>query len=76
MLRSEIWKMLRELSAFKKTTVVITTHYIEEASQAGKVAFIRKGKVLTEGSPLQMTQSFGAKNLENSFIHQNLIDLA
>ena len=35
----------------KKTTIMITTHYIEEASQASKVGLMRNGRLLAEDSP-------------------------
>ena len=34
-----------------RTTIVITTHYIEEARQAHRVGMMRFGKLLAEGSP-------------------------
>jgi len=38
LLRQSIWKHLLDIAAAKKTTVIITTHYIEEASQAHMVS--------------------------------------
>lgn len=37
LLRRAIWKFLTEIVAQNKTTVIVTTHYIEETRQADKV---------------------------------------
>jgi hypothetical protein len=34
-----------------RTTIVVTTHYIEEARQAHKVGMMRHGRMLAEGHP-------------------------
>jgi ABC-type multidrug transport system ATPase subunit len=47
-----IWKYLMSLSSgVKKTTILITTHYIEEAKQASAVGLMRNGKLLAEDCP-------------------------
>jgi lipooligosaccharide transport system ATP-binding protein len=52
--RHLIWQRIR---ALKKagTTILLTTHYMEEASQlCDRVIFIDKGKVIVEGSPEEL----------------------
>ena len=47
-----IWKYLMSLSSgLKKTTILITTHYIEEARQASAVGLMRNGRLLAEDAP-------------------------
>lgn len=49
-LRRGMWDFLRELNA-SGTTIVLTTHYLEEAEQLSKrVAIINKGEIVEEGS--------------------------
>lgn len=49
-LRRGMWDFLRELNA-KGTTIVLTTHYLEEAEQLCKrAAIINKGEIIEEGS--------------------------
>ncbi|MEA2701942.1 MAG: type transport system ATP-binding protein [Candidatus Parcubacteria bacterium] len=49
-LRRGMWDFLRELNA-SGTTIVLTTHYLEEAEQLSrKVAIINKGEIIEEGS--------------------------
>ena len=40
--------------AARGTTIVITTHYIEEARQANRVGMMRFGKLLAQGSPEEL----------------------
>ena len=46
MLRQNIWNHLTRLSTENKKTILITTHYIEEAKQAHYVGLMRQGKLL------------------------------
>lgn len=49
-LRRGMWDFLRELNA-SGTTIVLTTHYLEEAEQLSRrVAIINKGEIIEEGS--------------------------
>lgn len=50
-------------------TIIITTHYIEEARRANTVGFMRKGHLLVQDSPDTILQSFGISSLEMAFLH-------
>lgn len=53
-LRRGMWDFLRELNA-SGTTILLTTHYLEEAEQlARRVAIINKGEIIEEGSVKQL----------------------
>ncbi|XP_069695763.1 ABC transporter G family member 20-like [Periplaneta americana] len=67
-LRSGIWDYLVELTADKEVTVIITTHYIEEAKQANIIGLLRQGKLLAEKSPIQLMTAFNTPNLEDVFL--------
>jgi len=55
--RREIYDIIEELKREKKT-IVLTTHYIEEAERlCDRVAIIDHGKVIVEGTPLELKQS-------------------
>jgi ABC-type multidrug transport system ATPase subunit len=49
-------------------TVVITTHYIEEARSANIVAFMRQGILLKEGNPEVLIEKLNLQNLEEVFL--------
>lgn len=62
-LRREMWAMVRELRA-KGTTIVLTTHYIEEAEEmADRVGIINKGRVLVVDETARLMRQFGRKEL-------------
>ncbi|XP_014252734.1 ABC transporter G family member 20-like [Cimex lectularius] len=67
-LRERIWEHLVEITTLNKTTIIITTHYIDETKQANKIGMMRKGKLLIEESPLGLLQNFGLNSLEEVFL--------
>lgn len=55
-LRRGMWDYLRELN--KETTILLTTHYLEEAEAlCDKIAIIKTGEIVREGSTRQLTES-------------------
>jgi ABC-type multidrug transport system ATPase subunit len=52
-----------------RTTIVITTHYIEEARQANVVGMMRFGKLLSEDCPTKLLRAFDMPTLEDVFLH-------
>ena len=58
-LRHDLWKYLKELHK-KGKTILLTTHYIEEAELlCDNVAIIDEGTILKEGSPKKLTKELG-----------------
>ena len=53
-------------SGLGKTSIVITTHYIEEARQAHRVGMLRFGKLLEEGAPDELIARY--QNLKQTLI--------
>ncbi len=52
--RRTAWELVRSLRALGKT-VLLTTHYLDEAQQlADRVAVIRNGKIVKQGSPAEL----------------------
>ena len=56
------------------TSIVITTHYIEEARQAHRVGMMRFGKLLEEGTPDDLMARYQKPNLEDVFLELCLRD--
>ncbi|HKR68897.1 MAG TPA: ATP-binding cassette domain-containing protein [Streptosporangiaceae bacterium] len=49
--RSDLWAVLTELAAQAGTTILVTTHYLEEADQyASRIAIVDRGRVVAEGT--------------------------
>jgi len=66
--RRAVWDFIRGLKKQKKT-VILTTHYMEEAEElCERVGIIDHGKLIALGSPEQLKDKFGVKNLEEVFL--------
>ena len=68
-LRHELWRCLRRLHGQEGLTVLLTTHYIEEAEAlCERVAFIRGGRIIAEGPPSELVERFGGERLEGRLL--------
>ncbi len=75
LLRQCIWSHLLEISRGQRIcTIVITTHYIEEARQADVVGMMRAGRLLAEDSPQKLLSLHQKPTLEAVFLHLCLSD--
>jgi ABC-2 type transport system ATP-binding protein len=53
--RRAAWDMIRSLRSLGKT-ILLTTHYLDEAEQlADRVAVLREGRIIREGTPAELT---------------------
>jgi ABC-2 type transport system ATP-binding protein len=53
--RRAAWELIRSLHSLGKT-ILLTTHYLDEAEQlADRVAVLREGRIVSEGSPAELT---------------------
>ena len=59
--RRAAWEMIRSLGK----TILLTTHYLDEAEQlADRVAVLREGRIVREGTPRELTGVFGGGETE------------
>ncbi|WP_327357464.1 ABC transporter ATP-binding protein [Streptomyces sp. NBC_01304] len=59
--RRQFWELIRMLAA-EGTTIVLTTHYLEEAEAlAQRLAVIAAGRVVAEGEPAELRHRFGTE---------------
>jgi ABC-2 type transport system ATP-binding protein len=64
-IRRSMWELILKINQQKHTSILLTTHYIEEAERlCGKVMIIDNGKIILEGSPDQLKQGLGHFVLE------------
>ncbi len=56
--RREFWERIHAISA-EGTTVLVTTHYMDEAERCHRLAFIFRGRVLQEGAPEEIVAARG-----------------
>jgi ABC-2 type transport system ATP-binding protein len=67
-LRHDLWAYIRRLHG-EGTTILLTTHYIEEAEAlCERVAFIGGGRMAAEGAPVALRERFGAARLEDVYL--------
>ena len=53
-----IWNVIEKLRENEKLTVFLTTHYMEEAANAGYVVILDKGSIVAEGTPLELKSRY------------------
>lgn len=61
--RRDFWDKLFEL-ANGGTTILVSTHYMDEAERCHRLAILDRGRLVAEGSPRQLTQDIDAQVLE------------
>lgn len=66
--RRELWHILEALKS--KTTIVLTTHYLEEAERlSDRIAILAKGRIKAIGTPAELKVAAGTGDFEEAFIH-------
>ena len=65
--RSELWDTIRSLKG--KITIVLTTHYMEEAEAlSDRIGIMRSGKLIALGTAEQLKQQAGKERFEEAFV--------
>lgn len=68
-LRHELWRYLQNLHEEEGSTILLTTHYIDEAEAlCERVALIRTGRIVTEGKPEELVERYGGDRLEDAYL--------
>jgi len=66
-LRVQFWEHFRQLAA-DGTTIVVSSHVMDEAERCQRLGLIRFGKLLGEGTPNEVRAAAGTNNLEEAFL--------
>ena len=65
--RSELWASIRALKG--KMTIILTTHYMEEAEElSDRIGVMKDGHLLAVGTAAELKQQTGEEKFENAFI--------
>jgi ABC-2 type transport system ATP-binding protein len=68
--RAAVWKTLEQLNEALGTTVVLTTHYMEEADRlCERIAIVANGRIAVEGVPGDLKAAADALTLEDVYLH-------
>jgi ABC-2 type transport system ATP-binding protein len=62
--RRAIWQHLSRLQSEEGTTLLLTTHHLEEAAGCDRVAFMSRGRLIGQGSPNELVGALGEYVLE------------
>ncbi|MBD0710157.1 MULTISPECIES: ABC transporter ATP-binding protein [unclassified Streptomyces] len=67
--RADLWALVRRLRDEDGTTVVLTTHYLDEADTlADRLVIVDHGTVVAEGTPAALKAAHGAATLQDAFL--------
>jgi ABC-2 type transport system ATP-binding protein len=62
--RRLFWDLIYELAAGRGMTVLVTTHYMDEAEQCDRLGFILGGSLIAEGSPADLKENLRSRIFE------------
>lgn len=65
--RRAFWSTIKTLAG-RGTTVIVTTHYMDEAGRCGRVALLSQGHLIALGTPDEVAAQVGTETLEDAFI--------
>ncbi|HEU4699181.1 MAG TPA: ABC transporter ATP-binding protein [Gemmatimonadales bacterium] len=65
--RRRFWARIGDYAA-AGMTVVVTTHYMDEAARCTRLAFMSRGRLIAAGRPGEITAHFGLPTLEDVFV--------
>ena len=68
--RAAMWDDIPALAAIDRVTVLLTTHYLDEADKlASRLAIVDRGRVVAEGDPELLKRELGAESLDEVYLH-------
>ncbi|KGP72100.1 ABC transporter ATP-binding protein [Pontibacillus yanchengensis] len=67
MLRQSIWDELKSLQK-KGTTIIVTTHVMDEAEKCDRLAMMRDGYLIATGTPQQLREQTNSETIEGAFL--------
>jgi ABC-2 type transport system ATP-binding protein len=65
--RRTFWRTIYEL-AKAGTTVIVTTHYMDEAERCGRLGMMSNGHLIALGTPAEVAAQVGGATLEDAFV--------
>lgn len=67
-LRIQFWDHFQRLAA-GGTSILVSTHHLDEAWRCERLCLLREGRVLVEGAPASLKAEAGAESLEDAFMY-------
>ena len=66
-LRVQFWEEFRRMAA-AGTTIIVSSHVMDEAERCQRLGLVQYGRLLAEGSPDEVRAEAGTPNLEEAFL--------
>jgi ABC-2 type transport system ATP-binding protein len=67
--RNLLWSHVKQVNETERTTVFLTTHYMDEADRvAHRIAIIDHGTIVAQGTPAELKTQTGTDSLEGAFL--------
>src|SRR5207248_4849858 len=65
--RRQFWELIYEAAA-SGTTVLVTTHYMDEAEYCDRISIMVAGKIGAIGTPAELKSQFGVETIDELFV--------
>ncbi|WP_329038464.1 ABC transporter ATP-binding protein [Streptomyces sp. NBC_00178] len=73
-LRRDLWKLFHTLAAERGTTILVSSHVMDEAERCHRLLLMREGLILADETPDALRTATGSATVEEAFLH--LVDEA
>ena len=73
-LRRDLWRLFHRLAADRGTTLLISSHVMDEADRCQRLLLLRDGRLLADDTPQALRARTGTDTVEDAFLH--LVDTA
>ncbi|MEI5993610.1 ABC transporter ATP-binding protein [Candidatus Enterococcus mansonii] len=66
--RADMWKLIHKLKEKYKMTIVLTTHYMEEARDSTNILMLGAGQIMAYNTPEKLKEAYDCGTLEDVFL--------
>ncbi|MFY4721226.1 ABC transporter ATP-binding protein [Streptomyces sp. LaBMicrA B280] len=73
-LRRDLWQLFHDLAATRGTTLLVSSHVMDEAERCDRLLLMREGAILADDTPEALRARTGTDTVEAAFLH--LVDEA
>jgi ABC-2 type transport system ATP-binding protein len=67
-LRRDLWDLFRAQTAERGTTIVVSSHVMDEASHCDRLLLLREGRLIAQDAPGALLAITGADSMDDAFL--------